>query len=96
MLKNYSSFNPMFPTAFGNGQAVMRVEPGDNENNNNNGGNGPINQMDTGKNKKGMILPFEPHSLTFNEIIYAVDMPQVIYKSNDPILELNFLVHAIS
>ncbi|KAI3737603.1 hypothetical protein L2E82_27611 [Cichorium intybus] len=26
--------------------------------------------------KKGMILPFEPHSITFNEVKYSVDMPQ--------------------
>lgn len=24
-----------------------------------------------------MVLPFEPHSITFDEIRYAVDMPQV-------------------
>ncbi|KAK7325201.1 hypothetical protein VNO77_29359 [Canavalia gladiata] len=27
-------------------------------------------------NKKGMVLPFEPHSITFDDIIYSVDMPQ--------------------
>lgn len=27
--------------------------------------------------KRGMVLPFEPHSITFNEISYSVDMPQV-------------------
>ncbi|XP_038714134.1 pleiotropic drug resistance protein 1-like isoform X2 [Tripterygium wilfordii] len=26
--------------------------------------------------KTGMILPFEPHSITFDEITYSVDMPQ--------------------
>ncbi|XP_075104927.1 pleiotropic drug resistance protein 1-like [Nicotiana tabacum] len=26
--------------------------------------------------KKGMVLPFEPHSITFDEVIYSVDMPQ--------------------
>ncbi|KAG9150960.1 hypothetical protein Leryth_003090 [Lithospermum erythrorhizon] len=26
--------------------------------------------------KKGMILPFEPHSLTFDDVNYSVDMPQ--------------------
>ncbi|XP_017215242.1 pleiotropic drug resistance protein 1-like [Daucus carota subsp. sativus] len=26
--------------------------------------------------RKGMVLPFEPHSITFNEIKYSVDMPQ--------------------
>ncbi|GKV35635.1 hypothetical protein SLEP1_g43880 [Rubroshorea leprosula] len=27
--------------------------------------------------KRGMVLPFEPHSITFDEITYSVDMPQV-------------------
>lgn len=27
--------------------------------------------------KKGTVLPFEPHSITFDEVIYSVDMPQV-------------------
>ncbi|XP_050384707.1 pleiotropic drug resistance protein 1-like isoform X3 [Argentina anserina] len=26
--------------------------------------------------KQGMVLPFEPHSITFDEITYSVDMPQ--------------------
>ncbi|KAL8113884.1 hypothetical protein AgCh_020969 [Apium graveolens] len=26
--------------------------------------------------KKGMVLPFEPHSITFDDIKYSVDMPQ--------------------
>ncbi|XP_024979136.1 pleiotropic drug resistance protein 1-like [Cynara cardunculus var. scolymus] len=29
-----------------------------------------------GTKKKGMILPFEPHSITFNDVKYSVDMPQ--------------------
>ncbi|GMN70846.1 hypothetical protein TIFTF001_055090, partial [Ficus carica] len=35
------------------------------------------NQSQAGEsqnNKKGMILPFEPHSITFNEVVYSVDM----------------------
>ncbi|OAY52727.1 pleiotropic drug resistance protein 1 [Manihot esculenta] len=28
------------------------------------------------KKKKGMVLPFEPHSITFDNVIYSVDMPQ--------------------
>jgi len=32
--------------------------------------------------KRGMVLPFEPHSITFDEVSYSVDMPQVIYKPN--------------
>ncbi|KAL9349476.1 hypothetical protein Peur_056731 [Populus x canadensis] len=26
--------------------------------------------------KRGMVLPFEPHSITFDDVIYSVDMPQ--------------------
>ncbi|PHT32485.1 hypothetical protein CQW23_28822 [Capsicum baccatum] len=30
-----------------------------------------------GQNKKnGVALPFEPHSITYDEVIYSVDMPQ--------------------
>ena len=28
--------------------------------------------------KRGMVLPFEPHSITFDEVSYSVDMPQVM------------------
>jgi hypothetical protein len=27
--------------------------------------------------RRGMVLPFEQHTLTFDEITYSVDMPQV-------------------
>jgi len=33
--------------------------------------------------KKGMVLPFEPHSITFDEVTYSVDMPQVMQKPNE-------------
>ncbi|KAI3786042.1 hypothetical protein L1987_45169 [Smallanthus sonchifolius] len=40
----------------------------------------PSMQNETGnegsQNKKGMILPFEPHSITFDDVKYSVDMPQ--------------------
>jgi len=26
---------------------------------------------------RGMVIPFEPYSITFDEIVYSVDMPQV-------------------
>lgn len=29
------------------------------------------------RKKKGMVLPFQPHSISFNEVKYSVDMPQV-------------------
>jgi hypothetical protein len=28
--------------------------------------------------KRGMVLPFEPHSITFDEVTYSVVMPQVM------------------
>ncbi|KAM3216405.1 hypothetical protein P3L10_025846 [Capsicum annuum] len=28
--------------------------------------------------KRGMVLPFEPHSISFDNIVYSVDMPQEI------------------
>ncbi|KAL2517559.1 ABC transporter G family member 40 [Abeliophyllum distichum] len=31
--------------------------------------------IEANQNKKGMILPFEPHSITFDDIRYSVDMP---------------------
>jgi hypothetical protein len=35
--------------------------------------------------KKGMILPFAPLSLTFDDIKYSVDMPQVKYRKLFPL-----------
>ena len=37
---------------------------------------GSINASDNNR-KRGMVLPFTPLSITFDEIRYAVDMPQV-------------------
>ncbi|CAN1121692.1 Pleiotropic drug resistance protein 1 [Linum perenne] len=28
-----------------------------------------------GNKKRGMVLPFEPHSITFDDVVYSVDMP---------------------
>ncbi|KAK2651448.1 hypothetical protein Ddye_011304 [Dipteronia dyeriana] len=28
------------------------------------------------RNKRGMVLPFEPYSITFDDVMYSVDMPQ--------------------
>ncbi|CAI8614418.1 unnamed protein product [Vicia faba] len=33
------------------------------------------NRENSGR-KRGMVLPFEPHSITFDEVSYSVDMPQ--------------------
>ncbi|XP_021906480.1 pleiotropic drug resistance protein 1-like isoform X2 [Carica papaya] len=35
-----------------------------------------IGSQSQGNMKKGMVLPFVPHSITFDEITYSVDMPQ--------------------
>lgn len=50
---------------------------------------GSINEGDENR-KRGMILPFEPLSITFDEIRYAVDMPQEIKAQgvNEDRLEL--------
>ncbi|KAH9714763.1 ABC transporter G family member 40 [Citrus sinensis] len=42
--------------------------------------------------KRGMVLPFEPHSLTFDEVVYSVDMPQQMKLqgvSDDKLVLLN-------
>lgn len=31
----------------------------------------------SGNQKRGMILPFEPYSITFDDVRYSVDMPAV-------------------
>ena len=36
---------------------------------------------DSALTKRGMILPFVPLSLTFDNIKYSVDMPQVKYRN---------------
>ncbi|KAB5573140.1 hypothetical protein DKX38_000334 [Salix brachista] len=38
-------------------------------------GSNPIGEA-SNNSKKGMVLPFEPHSITFDDVIYSVDMPQ--------------------
>ncbi|KAK8595090.1 hypothetical protein V6N13_015999 [Hibiscus sabdariffa] len=37
--------------------------------------NATRSEVTTVNKKKGMVLPFEPHSITFDDIIYSVDMP---------------------
>lgn len=36
-----------------------------------------------GNQNRGMILPFEPHSITFDNVKYSVDMPAVCLTSNE-------------
>ncbi|XP_019263263.1 PREDICTED: pleiotropic drug resistance protein 1-like isoform X2 [Nicotiana attenuata] len=54
---------------YGKPQAML---PEDNEDANEKEGSSSEGQ----KKKKGMVLPFEPHSIAFDEVIYSVDMPQ--------------------
>ncbi|KAL6559850.1 transcription factor [Orobanche gracilis] len=59
---------------FGKGQAVV---PEDSDNSQNEDGIDLSRQINANqKRTRGMILPFKPHSVTFDEIFYSVDMPQ--------------------
>ncbi|KAL0704242.1 hypothetical protein Bca4012_070667 [Brassica carinata] len=55
--------------SLGKPQAVLTEEPASNET--------ELLVVEANANKKkGMVLPFEPHSITFDNVIYSVDMPQ--------------------
>ncbi|KAG6431202.1 hypothetical protein SASPL_109279 [Salvia splendens] len=41
------------------------------------GSNGNGDEANSGR-KRGMVLPFQPHSITFEDICYLVDMPQLM------------------
>lgn len=43
--------------------------------------------------KRGMVLPFEPHSITFDEITYSVDMPRVIILSYEKFEDNTSLIY---
>nr|POF12280.1 pleiotropic drug resistance protein 1 [Quercus suber] len=46
--------------------------------------------------KRGMVLPFDQHSITFDDIIYSVDMPQEMKSQGvieDKLVLLNILSH---
>ncbi|KAL0415301.1 UNVERIFIED_CONTAM: Pleiotropic drug resistance protein 1 [Sesamum latifolium] len=62
----------------GKDRTVIPKESDDNQNDNEMGEISHVNanrEADQTK-KRGMILPFEPYSISFNEIVYSVDMPQ--------------------
>lgn len=63
----------LFFTALQKPQAVVTEEDSNKES------AGEITEIveDSRHSKKGMVLPFEPHYITFNDIKYSVDMPQV-------------------
>lgn len=59
---------------------------------------GSITEADLNK-RRGMILPFEPLSITFDDIRYAVDMPQVLdlWKLTDLYMsELNSQIYRLT
>nr|GMC73338.1 pleiotropic drug resistance protein 1-like [Ipomoea batatas] len=65
-------------------RANISAESHSNEHDVSNGGSIQVSDNSVGQKvsdgisnrKHGMILPFEPHSIAFNEIKYSVDMPQ--------------------
>ncbi|MCD7456583.1 transcription factor [Datura stramonium] len=64
---------------FGKPQATISEESENNENSESSPQITDTTKGDSvGENqnkKKGMVLPFEPHSITFDEVVYSVDMP---------------------
>lgn len=60
----------LYPPTMGKPQAIVQVEGDAIELAES---TAEINQ----NKRKGMVLPFEPHSITFNDIKYSVHMPQV-------------------
>ncbi|KAG5055430.1 hypothetical protein JHK85_007940 [Glycine max] len=66
----------------GKHRAVISEEPQSNEQNG--GSNKGMRNSESGSTssqtfparQRGMVLPFEPYSITFDEVTYAVDMPQ--------------------
>ncbi|KAL6013291.1 hypothetical protein ACLOJK_003783 [Asimina triloba] len=53
----------------------------------------PANEVN--KNKKGMVLPFASLSLTFDNVTYSVDVPQMFIEEVMDLVELNSLRDAL-
>lgn len=71
-------------TALGKPQAVIAEEPASDGNETELQSARTDGVIEAGANKKrGMVLPFEPHSITFDNVVYSVDMPQVIFLLED-------------
>lgn len=52
-----------------------------------------VDSVTEGENKKrGMVLPFEPHSITFDDVVYSVDMPPVTIQNLALITVVRFFV----
>ncbi|AAF71978.1 Putative ABC transporter [Arabidopsis thaliana] len=64
-----------FLNSLGKPQAVIAEEPASDETELQSARSEGV--VEAGANKKrGMVLPFEPHSITFDNVVYSVDMPQ--------------------
>ncbi|KAF3450819.1 hypothetical protein FNV43_RR06908 [Rhamnella rubrinervis] len=59
-----------------NGRAVGAIQLSHRESSSSHQTQTGERSVDSHNKKKGMILPFEPHSITFDDVEYAVDMPQ--------------------
>ncbi|KAH9611644.1 hypothetical protein KSS87_005311, partial [Heliosperma pusillum] len=75
---SWSKTNIAFYTyaAFKTAQAIPNDEDDDKINNTNGNGGKIIVQAAQDIKRKGMILPFEQHLITFDEVRYSVDMPK--------------------
>lgn len=62
----------------GKPQAVLPEESENTENSSQRDGSVDAITEANENRRRGMILPFEPHSITFEDIIYSVDMPQAM------------------
>ncbi|XP_022979404.1 pleiotropic drug resistance protein 1-like [Cucurbita maxima] len=75
-------FNFLFTVAlslldpFGKGQAVKSGEPEDIDKRGASVSNTEMGLQANAQSRTGMILPFEQHSIAFENITYSVDMPQ--------------------
>ncbi|CDO98092.1 unnamed protein product [Coffea canephora] len=62
----------------GKPQAVLPEESENTENSGQRDGSVDAITESNENQRRGMILPFEPHSITFDDIRYSVDMPQAM------------------
>jgi hypothetical protein len=49
----------------------------------------PENNIEQNRKKKGMVLPFPPLSIIFEDIKYSVDMPKVLAQWDSPLQTKN-------
>ncbi|XP_030480269.1 pleiotropic drug resistance protein 1 isoform X1 [Cannabis sativa] len=80
-----------FLNQFGKSHAIFLLEDSESNNQNAESGTEERNQ----NRNRGMVLPFDPHWITFKDIVYSVDMPQEMKKQgiedNDKLILLKKL-----